>query len=435
MPIVRLSVVLLGLSGVASACEAALDDIGAGGAGLPIVDGTRETGETAVVLIYHDRGAMCSATAISPRVVVTAKHCVQGMRADGWRVFVGSSPIRIIDEYRVTATRTTPGTGIENADIAVMLLAEDFEYELKRWEFTPWPRFGRGSVVTSIGFGQTNPGDGNSAGTKYRRDGYVRWLSGTREYVTDDNNVCSGDSGGPSLFEDVLVGVASRGEEGCLGMGIMTRLSGFYDLIATALRDTGGCVPTSFEVCDGVDNDCWGTIDDDLPNCRCAGGGSPAPETCNRIDDDCNNAIDDLANCACRAGAPPGEEVCNGIDDDCDEQIDEVCLRLGAPCSADSECASLLCDEVDGARICTAPCTSGVGPVCLDGGYCRGAACEPDGLCVPADGAGDALLGTRCTGNGECRSRFCEPTGGRCSLPCVPGALACPATLACLAIG
>ena len=404
----------------------------------PIVDGTRETGERAVVFIYNDRGAGCTASVIAPRVALTAKHCVQGMSASGWHVIVGPSMYAVVEELGVTETRMTPGYSIENLDIGVMILDRDFEHGFKRWEFTPWPGFRAGVTITAIGYGQTDPSDSMSAGTKYRRDGYVASLSGSTEFITRGENTCQGDSGGPILFEDVVVGIVSRGEDGCTGYGLMTRVSAWTDLVKQALADTGACVPTSLEVCDGVDNDCWLGVDDALgPTCACSDGAAGRPETCNGVDDDCNNAIDDLASCACSGGNPPGTEVCNGIDDDCNGQIDEVCLHLGSPCGADTECSGGLClDTGTGVRVCTARCSAGAAATCPDGGYCDAMACA-EGLCRPAGEGGELPPGAGCAAGGDCASRFCAalPDGSAiCARPCTPYALGCYSDEACVAL-
>lgn len=52
----------------------------------PIVGGTREPGEDAVVMIFN-RGFGCTASVMSPRVVLTAKHCCQVGPASGWQVW------------------------------------------------------------------------------------------------------------------------------------------------------------------------------------------------------------------------------------------------------------------------------------------------------------------------------------------------------------
>jgi hypothetical protein len=407
-----------------------------GSCAAPIVDGIRETDEDAVVYIFNEWGAACTATVIAPRVVLTAKHCVLGLPARNWHVEVTSDARRTpVADYGVVETRTTPGSSIESSDIGIMILDRDFGYGFKRWEFTPWPELRAGSPVTAIGFGLTDPDDDRSSGVKYRREGHVTSL-GRLEFTTNGNNACSGDSGGPIVFGDVVVGIASRVEEGCLGTGLMTRVSGFADLVREALADTGACVPSGFEVCNNVDDDCWLGVDDGLgAACGCSDGRAPATEACNRVDDDCNLAVDDLPDCACAGGGTPGVETCNGIDDDCNGAIDEVCARLGESCAGDDDCASGLCLEVGGAPACTARCTPGPGASCPEDGWCDGLACG-EGLCRPGTVAGEAALGEECATAADCAGRYCAAVGESpvCARPCVPGTLSCFADEVCSGI-
>jgi hypothetical protein len=138
--------------------------------------------------------------------------------------------------------------------------------------------------------------------------------------------------------------------------------------------------PGGVEACNSRDDDCDGSVDEDFGGatscgvgaCRrtvssCAGGvpgacvpGTPLPEVCNGLDDDCNGLVDDglsalvcgVGRCervvpACLDGAPqacvPGPvaaETCNGVDDDCDGTIDEgVCLPTGP---ANDACAGAI---------------------------------------------------------------------------------------------
>jgi hypothetical protein len=135
------------------------------------------------------------------------------------------------------------------------------------------------------------------------------------------------------------------------------------------------------EVCNGLDDDCDGAVDEepaglggacvsDRPG-RCAPGlvvclggalvcdplAEPAADdgTCDGIDEDCDGAVDEDARageacetglagvCAaglrvCLAGViacegqAPTEEVCNGLDDDCDGAVDENPIDAGGDC-------------------------------------------------------------------------------------------------------
>ena len=148
------------------------------------------------------------------------------------------------------------------------------------------------------------------------------------------------------------------------------------------------CKPST-EICDGLDNDCNGQVDDVAGGCACNDGATqacytgpegtagvgtckdgtqscqggqwgactgevvPAAEACNTLDDDCNGTADDMGLATCGVGAcanavekcvngqmqtcvpgQPGVEVCDGIDNNCNQLTDESDPMLNAACES-----------------------------------------------------------------------------------------------------
>ena len=137
--------------------------------------------------------------------------------------------------------------------------------------------------------------------------------------------------------------------------------------------DEGGVCCTA-EICDGKDNDCDGSIDEDNVCCK------PSDEICDGKDNDCDNEIDEGGVC-CTA------EICDGKDNDCDGQIDEdnvCCTPTDEICDGkDNDCDH----EIDEGNVCVVPdeCEP-TDEICDDkDNDCDGQIDEDNVCCEPTD--------------------------------------------------
>ncbi len=211
------------------------------------------------------------------------------------------------------------------------------------------------------------------------------------------------------------VGGACGSDEGECQIGTL--------VCSVGVLDCAGDVPPSPEICDGLDNDCDGAIDNGIP----LGGTCTPPYDVDLFPGDRSNPpcqpgvlqCDGAGGLVCVGGVGPSAEVCDGLDNDCDGDVDEV----GAPP-----------DGIDGSDNPLPPPAAKIGDACgVNQGVCQEGqwACD-NGLFICVGGQGPGVEECDCEDN-DCDGTVDDGASGTCTQgkECVKGADGCQCAEQC----
>ncbi len=396
----------------------------------PIINGQLDTSTAhdAVVGLYNNGlSALCTGTLITPRVVLTAGHCVAGSNPTSIDVCFGTHmggwnddcAWVHVDYGEVHPAYDRGGTyDPPRHDLALLHLSSNApsgvqpipvlppNLALTSADVTPNP-----ITVTFSGFGKD---ENNQTGVKLTIDLPLDIVCTGPEdcFITTDNaggiaaaktlgfliadgGPCSGDSGGPALVQrggtTYVAGINSYGDQNCSVYNVGTDATAHWNFIQNFIDGQD-----NKDLCDNPgDDDHDGLADCDDPDCQndsscTAPAWTTADVVCHEPDHPCPDGSQCLSLFV--PNWPGGAGICS-----------PVCSQSGATngeCLEDTNGLGMCGIQSGNENHCILLCGSALSQTCPTGMVCRdfstGALNPQQGMCVPDHSLVEALCG-----NGE----------------------------------
>jgi secreted trypsin-like serine protease len=202
-----------------------------------IIGGVTDPGDPAVIALFAHQpgqgsGSLCTASLISPTVLLHAAHCVDPREVGAGNVFVaiqGTSLNQATAVNNVASTHFDPKfdpNRLNNGhDVGISILAQPIT-NIKPLPFNKAPLSNAliGQPVRLVGYGLNNGVQQTGAGTKRQVTTKLDAFNNQLLQIGDTKHqTCNGDSGGPAFMNingvQTIVGVTSFGQVGCTGNG------------------------------------------------------------------------------------------------------------------------------------------------------------------------------------------------------------------------
>lgn len=216
-----------------------------------IIGGTPTTGDPAIVALYgtkegQEGGSLCTATLITPTVLLTAAHCVSPETVGEGVTFRALLGANLTDattpspSIPVSEVHFDPEFSAQNLpnghDIAVAILAQPHTATPIPWNKKPLSQSLVGTKVRAVGYG-LNDGFGQK-GAGIKRQSQLKLNKFDTKLVSTGgflNTICSGDSGGPILAnvdgKETVIAVNSYGLIFCLAASSSTRVDTYKSFV------------------------------------------------------------------------------------------------------------------------------------------------------------------------------------------------------------